>query len=103
MMTRDTHRAGEEVSKIQSELIGEEIMSCKETLASSSHAFTFSGAGLPDMADVNYRVFLDGETASRITVDESTIATTGFTILNGASAEVAHIMVQGKVAGRNQV
>jgi hypothetical protein len=104
MLTRDTHRAGEEVAKTPAAMIGNEFMSFKVTLSGAApHAITFSGQSLPDMYDNLYRVFPHGETASRLTVDESTITEAGFSLLGGADTEVAHILVHGKIAGRDQV
>jgi hypothetical protein len=103
MSTRDTHRAGEEIAKAPSEMVGEELVSFKVTLAGAApHAITFSGQNLPDMYDNQYRVIPHGETASRVTVDESTISETGFSLLSGVAAEVVHILVHGKVAGRKR-
>lgn len=55
---------------------------------------------LPDMADANYVVLVNGETAAdKVSVDESSKATTGFTILNGGAAEVLNVVVIGRLAG----
>src|SRR3990167_2086130 len=57
-----------------------------------------NGETLPDMADTNYQVIVQGETAARTTVDESSKATTGFTIVGAANAEVVHVLVIGRLA-----
>jgi len=101
--TRDTHRQGEEVSKAPAAMVDEELQSAKVTLSGASEAVTFAGMGLADMADDQYRVMCYGEHAALgpvTCVDESTITETGFTIINGAAAEIAHCFIHGKVAGR---
>jgi len=71
-----------------------------ETLSGAApHSVTFAGASLPDMADANYGVMVNGETASSTHVDESTKTTTGFDILGGADTEVVHIVVFGRLEG----
>lgn len=103
-ITRDTHRVNEEIVKAPSAMVGEEFMSFKATLSGAApHAITFSAQSLPDMYDNLYRVFPHGETTGRVTVDESTIAATGFSLLGGADTEVVHILVHGKIAGRDRV
>jgi len=98
--TRDTHRQGEEVSKAPAAMVDEELQSAKVTLAGATEVVTFNGMGLEDMADTSYRVSIEGEFASATSVDESTIATSGFTIIGGAAAEVAHVWIHGKIASR---
>lgn len=100
-MTRDTHRAGEEIVKAPSEQVGKEFQSVKLTLVGAApHVVSFRALGLQNMANVNYVAFVDGETAARVTVDESTITTEGFSILGGAATEVVHILVHGAIATR---
>jgi len=100
MTTRDTHRQGEEVSKAPSAMVDEELQSAKHTQVGATDALTFAALGLEDMEDTNYRVVVGGETAA--TVDESSIATTGFSLVGGGAAEVAHIWVHGKIASRKR-
>jgi hypothetical protein len=69
------------------------------TSGGSPDAVTFAGAGLPDMADTNYLVIPGGETAARVTVDESTKLATGFSVLGGAASEVIHVVVIGRLGG----
>lgn len=69
--------------------------SAQVTLTGDPHSIVFADLSWPDMADADYVVQLGGETASVITVDQSTLATTGFDILNGLNSEVAHVTVIG--------
>lgn len=98
--TRDTHRAGEQISKAPDAMVGQELQTAKVVLSGASHAFTFAGAGLVNMKDVAYRVAIHGEFAAPTRVDESTITETGFTIIGGAASEVAHVFIHGKIASR---
>lgn len=63
------------------------------------HAITFAAQGLPDMASDTYTVIADGETAARVTVDESTKSAAGFSLLGGADTEVVHVHCVGRLAG----
>jgi len=54
---------------------------------------------LPDMADTDYRVLVNGETTGAVSVDETSKATTGFDILGGGAAEVMHVIVVGRLEG----
>lgn len=55
---------------------------------------------LPDMATADYVVLVNGETAAdKVSVDESSKATTGFTILNGGNTEVLNVVVIGRLEG----
>lgn len=63
------------------------------------HSVTFAAAGLPNMASTDYTVVVHGETASRVTVDESTKTVSGFDILSGLATEVVHIHCIGRLAG----
>jgi hypothetical protein len=56
--------------------------------------------GMMPMANASYVVIVQGETASRVTVDQSTIAVGGFDVLGGADTEVLHLVVIGTVAGQ---
>lgn len=49
-----------------------------------------------EMADTNYQVIVNGETAGAVSVDESTKTTKGFSILGGGAAEVLHVLVIGR-------
>lgn len=60
-------------------------------------AVTFAALGLPDMHDTAYVVLVGGETAGAVSVDESTKATTGFSILGGVSSEVLNVLVVGRI------
>lgn len=93
---RQTHRSGEALSGVEAQA-GQRFFSFKKTATASPLAITFAGEGLPDMDDVNYRVMVHDEGLG-LSVDESTIATTGFSILGGTGAEVAHIWVHGTTA-----
>jgi hypothetical protein len=100
-MTRDTHRQGEEIAKAPAAMVDEELQSAKVTLAGASESVTFVGMGLADMADRQYRVSVSGEFVSdNVHADESTLTEQGFDIINGAAAEVAHVFIHGKIAGR---
>lgn len=98
--TRDTHRAGEQISKAPDAMVGQELQSAKVVLSGASHAFTFAGSGLAPAKDTAYRVAIHGEFAGTVRVDESTITEAGFTIIGGAAAEVAHVFIHGKIASR---
>lgn len=102
MTTRDTHRQGEEIAKAPSAMVDEELQTAKVTLAGAGDALTFDGLGLEDMADTSYRVAVHGEFAGTVSVDESTIAETGFSLVGGAASEVAHIWVHGKIGSRKR-
>ena len=57
------------------------------------------GEQLPDMAGVDYVVLVNGETAAdKVSVDESTKKTTGFSILNGGAGEILNVIVIGRFA-----
>jgi hypothetical protein len=100
MTVRDTHRTDEAISKAPAAMVREELQSAKVTLTGTPHAFTFMGAGLENMKDTAYRVTLTGKFVASTRVDEPTITEAGFSIIGGAAAEVAHIMVHGKIASR---
>jgi len=100
-MNRLTHRASELVTNAGAG--GVSLMSFKVTSVGTPDHVAFKDYGLPDMADVNYRVLTDGETVAPTHVDESTITAQGFDILHGAAAEIIHVWVHGKLAGTPQV
>lgn len=95
MEARKTHREGEVLHGVKAQA-GERFMSFKVTLTASPLAITFAGQGLPDMKDTAYRVAIHSE-GNVGNLDESTLATTGFSILGGTGAEVAHVWVHGDV------
>lgn len=101
MTTRDTHRAGEEIAKSPSSQVGKELQSTKIVLGGTPHVVDLAAEGLEPMENVDYVVQLQGETVARLTIDESTITTAGFSILGGANAEVAHVSIHGVIASRN--
>jgi hypothetical protein len=99
--TRDTHRQGEEIAKSPAAMVDEEFQSAKVILAGAAEAVTFSGMGLADMADNQYRVSVSGKFANpNVYADEATLTEQGFDIINGAASEVAHVFIHGKIAGR---
>jgi hypothetical protein len=58
------------------------------------------GEQLPNMADGNYTVLVNGETAAdKVSVDESSKEPTGFSILNGGAAEILNVVVIGRFDG----
>jgi hypothetical protein len=99
MTARNTTRDDEVLHGIKAQ-INERFFSFKVTLTGSPLAITFAGESLPDMKDADYRVQLSGELPSlgdTCYVDESTISTTGFSVVGGTGAEVAHLFVHGNV------
>jgi hypothetical protein len=96
-MERTTHRATELITGAGAGNLG--IMSLKITSDGTPDPVVFRDHGLPDMADDQYRIFLAGETVAALKPDESTIATTGFSVIGGGNTEVIHVMVHGKIAG----
>ena len=65
----------------------------------SPDSVLFADYDLPDMADTDYQVIVQGETAARVTVDETTKAATGFDVLGAAATEVVHVVVIGRFEG----
>lgn len=71
-------------------------------------AFTVTSGGTPDavlfssygydveMADTDYQVLVNGETAAAVSVDESTKTAKGFSIIGGGEAEKLHVIVLGR-------
>ena len=100
MQGRETTRSGEVLKGVKAQA-GEKFMSFKHTFAGAADAVLFDTYGLPNMKDADYRIFLQGEfTESQgdaISIDESTIATTGFSFVGGTASEIAHILVHGNV------
>jgi hypothetical protein len=98
---RQTHREGEALSN-EVAGAGKKLRSFKHTHAGAADAVLFSALGLPDMADADYVVMIQGESTESIgdalSVDESTIATTGFSFVGGTAAEVTHVFIHGYVA-----
>jgi hypothetical protein len=101
MTNRHTHRASELV--MHAAVGGETTFKLKITSAGSPDHVYFKDYNLPDMADANYAVICDGETASQVHVDESTITAQGFDILHGVAAEIIHVLICGKQSTMPQV
>lgn len=95
MVARNTTKTDEVLHGVEAQ-VNERFFSFKKVLTASPLAITFAAEGLPDMKDPDYRVLVHDETQVG-SVDESTIATTGFSILGGTGAEVAHIWIHGNV------
>jgi hypothetical protein len=100
MQGRETNRSGEALKGVKAQA-GEKFMSFKHTHVGAADAVLFSDYGLPNMADALYRIFLQGESTESIgdalSIDESSIAKTGFSFVGGTAAEVSHILVHGNV------
>jgi hypothetical protein len=100
MQARETNREGEALKGVLAQA-GEKFMSFKHTHAGATDAVLFATYGLPNMKDVDYRIFLQGEmTESQgdaCAIDESSIAETGFSFIGGTAAEISHILVHGNV------
>ena len=80
---------------------GVSVQSKQITQAGASpFTVSFSAQGMSDMADTSYTVTVNGETAAATSVDQSTIATTGFDVIGGADTEVLHIVVIGRLKGQ---
>lgn len=83
---------------------GVSLQAKQKTLSGAApHVFTFATEGFEDMANTAYAVFVGGETVSLVTVDQSTITATGFSILGGLNAEVVHVQVVGVLKGQASV
>jgi hypothetical protein len=97
---RQTSKPGEVLSGVLAQA-GEKFFSFKHTFAGAADAILFATYGMPDMADADYRIMLQGEfTESQgdaICVDESTITPRGFSFVGGTAAEIAHIWIHGNV------
>jgi hypothetical protein len=59
----------------------------------------FSTYSQPNMANTNYQVLVNGETAAPVRVDESTKTLIGFSVLGLGLNEVGHVLVHGQFAG----
>jgi hypothetical protein len=75
------------------------IQSFLVTSGGTPDVVTFAGLGLPNMADANYVVLVNGETSGAVSVDESTKTVAGFSILGGGSSEVLNVVVIGRIKG----
>lgn len=63
-------------------------------------AVLFESYGCQNMADNTYQVVVNGEIAgAKVSVDESTKTTRGFTVLGLGAGEVGHVLVHGQLAG----
>jgi hypothetical protein len=82
---------------------GQSHFGFKVTSAGSPDHVYFKDYNLPDMANADYTVICDGETATQVHVDESTITTRGFDILHGVGGEIIHVNITGKQATMPQV
>jgi hypothetical protein len=69
-------------------------------VGAAPHSFDFVQQGLVPMANAQYAVLLDGQTVARLTVNEGSITTAGFSILGGAANETAHVVVVGTLRGQ---
>jgi hypothetical protein len=100
MQGRETSRDGEALSGVKAQA-GQKFMSFKHTHVGAADAVLFSAYGLPDMKDTNYRIFHQGESTESagdaISIDESSIAKTGFSFVGGTAAEITHVLVHGNV------
>ena len=94
-MARVTVRDSELVA--QTSQAGEGIQSLKVVVGGAVHPVSLKGLGLSAMANADYRVLVHNEALS-ISVDESTITAEGFTLIGGAAAQVAHVLIHGKLA-----
>ena len=97
MAARITQRKDEVKHGVKAK-VNDKLFSFKVTQSGAAPlVVNFAALGLPNMKDTDYRILPTGETAARTTVDESTIAKTGFNILGGADTEVHHIWIDGQV------
>lgn len=101
MTDRQTHRASELI--MHAAIGGQSFFKMKVTSAGSPDHVYFKDYNLPDMADAEYTVICDGETAAQVHVDESTITPQGFDILHGVAAEIIHVNICGKQSTMPQV
>ena len=100
MTARETHRPGEVLKGVKAQA-GQKFMSFKHTHVGAADAVLFATYGLPNMKDTDYRILPAGESTESagdaISVDESSIATTGFSFVGGTASEVTHVFVHGNV------
>lgn len=80
---------------------GQSVQSFLVVSGGTPDAVVFADLGLPNMANDTYVVIVNGETSGATSVDESSKAVTGFSILGGGGAEVLNVLVIGQLA--NQV
>ena len=66
----------------------------------SPFSVVLEDAGMKNMEDDEYVVIVQGETAARVTVDQSSLTKVGFDILGGADTEVLHVLVVGRLSGQ---
>ncbi len=67
-------------------------------VGASPFSVDLAAQGLAPMANTSYAVIVQGETAARVTVDQSSITVNGFDVLGGADTEVLHLLVVGRLA-----
>jgi len=100
MAPRNTTKEDEVLHGVKAQA-NERFMSFKHVHAGAADAVLFASYGLPDMKDTDYRIFLQGESTESqgdaISIDESSIATTGFSFVGGTAAEISHILIHGNV------
>jgi hypothetical protein len=98
---RRTHREGEALSN-EVAGAGKKFRSFKHTHVGAADAVLFATLGLPNMADADYVIMHAGESTESqgdvISIDESSIATTGFSFVGGTAAEITHILIHGRIA-----
>jgi len=80
---------------------GEGVTSFLVTSTGTPDAVVFAELGLPDMETASYVVIAQAE-GSTCTVDESTKATTGFSILGASAADVINVIVGGQFKGQRR-
>lgn len=77
---------------------GVSVQAAQITQAGASpFAIDLEAQGLARMANTSYVVIVQGETASRVTVDQSTITAAGFSVAGGADTEVLHVLIVGRL------
>jgi len=64
----------------------------------SPYSVDLEAWGMAKMGNTSYVVIAQGETASRVTVDQSTMTVDGFDVLGGIDAEILHLVVIGRIA-----
>lgn len=69
-------------------------------VGASPFTINLEAQGLAPMADAGYVVIVQGETAARVTVDQSTMSAAGFDVIGGAAAEVLHLLIVGRLKGQ---
>lgn len=109
MARKATRPLGDYLPPLKEQGVAELVAAHKGGVALQSKQITQAGAspftvtladeGLSDMAGTDYVVIVGGETVGAVTVDQSTLATTGFDLLGGADTEVLHVLIVGRLAG----